>query len=41
MEKTLEDNPPVHLKDGGLIKKGVNPDLDELKQIKEKGSRWV
>ena len=41
MENTLEDNPPVHLKDGGLIKKGVNPDLDELKQIKEKGSRWV
>ncbi len=41
MEKTLEDNPPVHLKDGGLIKKGVNSDLDELKQIKEKGSKWV
>ncbi|WP_456464409.1 DNA mismatch repair protein MutS [Persephonella sp.] len=41
MEKTLEDNPPVHLKEGGLIKKGVNPDLDELKQIKEKGSQWV
>jgi DNA mismatch repair protein MutS len=41
MEKTLEDNPPVHLKEGGLIKKGVDPALDELKEIKEKGNRWI
>ncbi|SNZ08932.1 DNA mismatch repair protein MutS [Persephonella hydrogeniphila] len=41
MEKTLEDNPPVHLKEGGLIKKGVDPILDELKEIKEKGNEWI
>jgi len=41
MDRYLEDNPPVHLKEGGLIRKGVDPELDELKEIKEKGNRWV
>ncbi|NPA58038.1 MAG: DNA mismatch repair protein MutS [Aquificae bacterium] len=41
MENYLEDNPPLHMKEGGLIKKGVNPELDELKEIKEKGNRWI
>ncbi|NPA12726.1 MAG: DNA mismatch repair protein MutS [Aquificae bacterium] len=41
MDRYLEENPPIHLKEGGLIKKGVNRDLDELKEIKEKGDKWV
>ncbi len=41
LDRYLEDNPPVHLKDGGLIKKGVNKELDELKEIKEKGNQWI
>jgi len=41
LDKTLEDNPPLHMKDGGLIKKGVNKVLDELKEIKEKGANWI
>ena len=41
LDRTLEDNPPIHLKEGGLIKKGVNKDLDELKEIKEKGNKWI
>ncbi len=41
LDRYLEDNPPLHLKEGGLIKKGVNKDLDELKEIKEKGSQWI
>ncbi len=41
LEKTLEDNPPLHVKDGGLIKKGVDKTLDELKEIKEKGNQWI
>ncbi len=41
LDRYLEENPPIHLKEGGLIKKGVNPELDELKEIKEKGSQWV
>ncbi len=41
LDRILEDNPPLHLKEGGLIKKGVNKDLDELKEIKEKGTKWI
>jgi len=41
LDRTLEDNPPIHLKEGGLIKKGVNKELDELKEIKEKGNKWI
>ncbi len=41
LDRYLEDNPPIHLKEGGLIKKGVNKDLDELKEIKEKGNQWI
>jgi DNA mismatch repair protein MutS len=41
LDRYLEDNPPIHLKEGKLIKKGVDPYLDELKEIKEKGNKWV
>jgi len=41
LDRTLEDNPPLHMKDGGLIKKGIDKSLDELKEVKEKGNRWI
>ncbi len=41
LDRYLEDNPPLHLKEGGLIKKGVDPYLDELKELKEKGNQWI
>ncbi len=41
LDRFLKDNPPLHLKEGGLIKKGVNSDLDELLEIKEKGNQWI
>ncbi len=41
LDRYLKDNPPLHLKEGGLIKKGVNRDLDELLEIKEKGNKWI
>ncbi|ACO04590.1 MAG TPA: DNA mismatch repair protein MutS [Persephonella sp.] len=41
LDRYLEDDPPIHLKEGGLIKKGVDKDLDELKEIKEKGNEWL
>ncbi len=41
LDRYLEDNPPIHLKEGGLIKKGVDENLDELKEIKEKGNQWI
>ncbi len=41
LDRYLEDNPPFHLKEGGLIKRGVDKTLDELKDIKENGEKWI
>jgi len=41
LDKYLEDNPPIHLKEGGLIKYGVDERLDELKDLKEKAVEWI
>ncbi len=35
---SLEENPPLSVKDGGLIRRGVNPELDELLDL-EKGGK--
>ena len=35
IERTLVDDPPLHLKEGGLIKEGVNSFLDELRNIRD------
>ncbi len=35
IESTLVEDPPLHVKEGGLIKEGVNQYLDELRFIKE------
>ncbi|WP_297886997.1 DNA mismatch repair protein MutS [Sulfurihydrogenibium sp.] len=41
LENYLEDNPPFHLKEGGLIKKGVDERLDELKTLKENAEEII
>lgn len=41
LETHLEDNPPIHFKEGGLIKSGVDNYLDELRKIKEKAQEWI
>ena len=35
IENTLVEDPPIHVKEGGLIKEGVNEYLDELRFIRE------
>lgn len=35
IENTLVEDPPIHVKEGGLIKEGVNQYLDELRFIRE------
>ena len=32
INKSIVDNPPISIKEGGLIKEGYNPELDELKK---------
>ncbi|WP_340695258.1 DNA mismatch repair protein MutS [Hydrogenobacter thermophilus] len=33
IDRTLVDDPPIHLREGGLIKDGVNEELDRLRYI--------
>lgn len=35
LSKAIIDNPPVTIRDGGVIARGFDPELDELKQLSE------
>jgi DNA mismatch repair protein MutS len=37
----IVETPPIHLKEGGLIRPGVNPFLDERKSIVEGDQQWI
>jgi DNA mismatch repair protein MutS len=41
MEKTVHENPPVGVKEGNLIKNGVNDELDYLKGLLTGGQEWL
>lgn len=39
--KSIEDNVPITLKDGGVIKEGYNTELDELRKMTTDGRAWI
>ena len=41
IEDALVDSPPLTLKEGGLIRKGYNPPLDELRAAAQDGKQWI
>lgn len=41
IEKALVDDPPISLKEGGLIKEGFDSELDEMRDITRKGKKWI
>ena len=41
LEKVLVDEPPVSSRDGGIIREGVNRELDELRSIRSDGKKWI
>jgi DNA mismatch repair protein MutS len=41
IEKAIIDNPPLTIKEGGIIKEGYNSDLDELKYISHNGKTFI
>ena len=41
IESTIVDEPPLRLTDGDIIKKGVDPELDELKELKSSSEAWL
>ncbi len=41
LEKAIHDEPPLALKEGGLIKPGYHPELDGLKSASLEGKSWI
>jgi DNA mismatch repair protein MutS len=41
IEAALVDDPPLPLKEGGLIRDGYHPHLDELREIAKGGKSWI
>lgn len=41
IDQAIIENPPLTLKEGGLIKEGYNQELDELRYIRENGKQWL
>ena len=41
LDKALVDNPPLSVKEGGMIKEGFDEKLDEVKNISKNGKDWI
>lgn len=41
IEKSIEEEPPVLARTGGVIKRGYNPDLDELRDAAGTAKDWI
>ncbi len=41
IEKTIIDSPPILIKEGGVIKEGVNANLDYLRDLMINGEDWL
>jgi DNA mismatch repair protein MutS len=41
IEAALVDDPPLALKEGGLIREGYHPDLDDLREVARGGKSWI
>jgi DNA mismatch repair protein MutS len=39
--RALVDNPPLSIKDGGIIREGYDPELDELISLSRQGKEWI
>ena len=41
IEKAIEEDPPIAVKEGGIIKNGFNEDVDKLRSVKTDGKSWL
>lgn len=41
IDSSIVDEPPVSVKEGGIIKQGYNNELDEIKEITINGKNWI
>ncbi len=41
LERSIEDEPPLQVKEGGIIRTGFDPDIDRLREAKTQGRKWL
>ncbi len=41
IEKAIDDNPPLSISDGGVIRDGYSPELDELRGLSTNAKSWI
>ncbi len=41
IDRSIVDDPPVSIMEGGIIKNDYNNELKELKQVTDKGKKWI
>lgn len=41
VDNAIEENPPITIKEGGIIKSDYNKELDELRYIRDNGKEWL
>ncbi|QFF98616.1 DNA mismatch repair protein MutS [Psychrobacillus glaciei] len=41
LEIAISENPPISVKDGGVINNGYNPRLDQLRDASVNGKKWI
>lgn len=41
LDASIDENPPISLKDGGIIKEGYDKELDEIREVCLNGKEWL
>ena len=41
LDRSIEDEPPLQVKEGGIIKAGSDADIDRLREAKTQGRQWL
>ena len=41
LERSIEDEPPLQVREGGIIRTGFDADIDRLREAKTQGRKWL
>ena len=41
IDRAIVEEPPISVKEGGIIKKGFNPEIDEYRNASTEGKNWI
>ena len=41
LDKSIQEEPPIQVREGGIIKEGFDPDIDMLRNAKTQGKQWL